>query len=191
MTSTSGSDTELLPFPLLPQEIVENIIRQTEDSTTLVTLMRVSRRIHDVAGARLYGEVVMTAKNAKGLHWGLSSTETETESSNEPAVISKEIVGVGSKRKLGINATQKKVPAKGGIASLASYGSDSDSDSDSEDESPTPVSTSTTAISRPRKTKAELLSMIKYLHVYEIPALEVCHDILATVSGTDTNTAQP
>jgi len=159
--------------------------------------MRVSRWIHDVAGARLYGEVVMTAKNAKGLHWGLSSTETETESSNEPAVISKEIVGVGNKRKLGINATQKNVPAKGGIASLASlaslasYGSDSDSDSDSEDESPTPVSTSTTAISRPRKTKAELLSMIKNLHVYEIPDLEVCHDILATVSGTDTNTAQP
>jgi hypothetical protein len=151
MTPLSTDTDPALPH--LPHEIVENIVRQTEDSSTLATFMQVSRRMYHVAAPRLYGEVVLTAKTAKGLYFGLSIVTDQ-----KPSRPTEDIKGDVREKKRKLD--------------MVSCGSDAVTSSSTNEH--TSTSTPLATDGPPPNRKEKLLSMIRHLHVAEIPTWDTC-----------------
>jgi hypothetical protein len=53
-----------------PMEVIENIVQETDDPSTLAAMMCVSRRMYEVAAPRLYCEIIIHGKNLYRLHVG-------------------------------------------------------------------------------------------------------------------------
>jgi len=75
-TDNDSTPEPTLASPILPNEVIENVIQQMSDPSTLATMMRVSRRMYEVAAPRLYCEVDMTARNAGQLYAGLGACQS-------------------------------------------------------------------------------------------------------------------
>jgi len=48
----------------LPNEIIEDIAHNMGDRSTLATMMQVSHRMYEIAGPRLYNEMVITGDHS-------------------------------------------------------------------------------------------------------------------------------
>jgi hypothetical protein len=81
MDATSTND-DITPDPdparllILHDDIIDNIVKQMDNTSTLATMMRVSRRMYKLAAPRLYCEVSVTAENGMGPWAGLELSDT-------------------------------------------------------------------------------------------------------------------
>jgi hypothetical protein len=153
-------DFEYSP-PRLPYELLDRIIQQTDDTSTLAMMMRVSHRFNHIAGPRLYGHVDLTAKNAKQLFAIPKRPEIVGDSENNKK----------RKRDTSNGSAVNTDGAFSGKAELEERGSSVASSSSTSIPALNAIYSPTTA---PLKTKSQLLSMIKQLNVHTIPTTKVC-----------------
>jgi hypothetical protein len=149
----------------LPMELVENVIREIDDPSTLAAMMRVSHRTYKVAAPLLYRKVAIHGNNLGLLHVGVDDRESDAKS-----------IGCHNDRKGDCGdlfLETGKLP----------WGTQIDraDQVDHHDQDIPHISNDSTAFAKQpfRTSKAKLLTLVRHVDIYDIPPIRMCNDVLS------------
>jgi len=149
----------------LPMELIENVIREMDDPSSLATMMRVSHHMYEVAAPLLYRKVIVHGNNLSLLHVGVDDREVDDKSAGCHNGLEGDCGGLALKT--------------GELPSSTQVGLAYQVGRDDHDTSHIRSDSISSAERPPRASKTYLLTLVRHVDIHDIPTVKMSKDLLS------------